>query len=288
MRERNTPILIQPKLVCGMSYVIRLRDGSFIVMDGGAYNAEDMQYLYNLLLERSSANQKIVISAWMFTHPHYDHIELASYFIRKYAKEVDIQSFMYQFPDCEKLGALYPGEEWVIEDVRLLEESITACYPNTSVYTLHTGQKYYFKGVEIEILFTAEDVFPYKFNSYNDTSAAWRVKFDNGTTFLVLGDCMSYACGKIADMYGDYIKSDILQLTHHGLLGGDKKLYQLVDPKICFWATSKERFLGDWPNEKYHYCLGEGPCDYNAWIRDSSIREREHYHHSVTTELTMD
>lgn len=288
MGGRNTPILIQPKLAKGMSYVIQLRDGSFIVMDGGAYNAEDMQYLYNLLLEKTPVNRRIAIAAWMFTHPHYDHIELASYFMQKYRLDVDIQSFLYQFPDCKKLGAPYPGEERVIEDVRLLGESMASYYPDAVIYTIHTGEKYCFNGAEIEILFTAEDVFPDKFHSYNDASAAWRVEFDNGTTFLVLGDCVSYTCKKMADMYGDYLKSDILQLAHHGLLGGDKKLYQLVDPKICFWATPKERFLGDWPDEKYHYCLGEGPCDYNAWIRDSSIRKREHYHHSVTTELIMD
>jgi beta-lactamase superfamily II metal-dependent hydrolase len=81
--------------------------------------------------------------------------------------------------------------------------------------------------------------------SYNGTSAAWRVTFDDGTAFLVLGDCDNYACREIAAMYGDYVKSDILQVTHHGLMGGDKTLYQFIDPQICFWATPEERFLGN-------------------------------------------
>jgi len=288
MQEQKAPILIQPKLARGMSYVIQLRDGSFILMDGGVYDAEDMQYLYELLEEKTPSNQKIIITAWMFTHPHYDHIELASYFLQKYESDVEILSFMYQFPDCEKMGALYPGEERVPEDVRVLEKNIASYYPDAAVYTIHTGEKYTFEGAEIEILFTVENTDPQKLKSYNGTSAAWRVTFDNGTTFLVLGDCDNYACREIAAMYGDYVKSDILQVTHHGLMGGDKTLYQCIDPQICFWATPEERFLGNWSNEKYHYCLGEGPCDYNAWIRDPNIREREHYHHSVTTELVMD
>ena len=288
MPKHNAPTLIQPKLVRGMSYVIQLRDGRFILIDGGVYNAEDMKYLYELLAEKTPDNQKIVIAAWMFTHPHYDHIELASYFMQKYEADVDIRAFMYQFPDCEKMGALYAGEERVSEDVRILKESISSSYPDAAIYTIHTGEKYNFQGAEIEILFTAEDADTQKLKSYNGTSAAWRITFDNGTTFLVLGDCDHYACREIAARYGDYVKSDILQLAHHGLVGGDKELYQLIDPQICFWATPEERFLGNWPNEKYHYCLGEGPCDYNAWIRDTGIREREHYHHSVTTELIMD
>lgn len=288
MQGRKTLTLIQPKLTQGMSYVIQLRDGSFILMDGGVYDEDDMQYLYELLVKKTPADQRPVIAAWMFTHPHHDHIELPAYFVKQYAAKVEIRSFLYQFPDCEKLGALYRGEERVAEDVRLLEESMASCYPEAAVHTIHTGQKYVFPGAKIEILFTYEDADPQKLKSYNDTSAAWRVTFDNGTTFLVLGDCMGSTCRKLADQYGESMKSDILQLTHHGLLGGDKGLYQLIDPQICFWATPKERFHGNWPNEKFHYCLGEGPCDYNAWIRDPNIREREHYHHSVTTELVID
>lgn len=283
-----TPSITQPKLVMGMSYVIQLADGSFIVMDGGLYNAEDAQYLYEFLAEKTPKGQQITITAWMFSHPHIDHIELATYFIQKYAADVIIQSFLYQFPDCGRLGKLYEGDERVKDDVALLEERIASCYPYATVYTLHTGQTYFFNGAEIDIIFTAEDIYPHKPDSYNDLSAAWRVKFNNGTTFLVLGDCFSFSCQEMANIYGNYVKSDILQVAHHGLIGGNKELYQLVDPQVCFWATSEKRFVGNFPYEKFHYCLGEGGCDYNAWIRDPSIRVREHYHSSVTTVLIMD
>lgn len=282
------PSIAQPKLDIGMSYVIQLVDGTFIIMDGGAFNSEDVEYLYNFLTEKTPEDQQITIAAWMFSHPHYDHIELATNFIQKYASDVLIQAFLYQFPEFDRLGKLYEGEERVKEDVERLEDSIASYYPDAAVYTLHTGQRYFFNGAKIEILFTGEDIYPYKPISYNDFSAAWRVIFENGTTFLVLGDCSSFSCRQMANRYGDYMKSDILQLAHHGLLGGNQELYQFVDPQICFWATPEERFLGKYTKEKFHYCLGEGGCDYNAWIRDSNIREREHYHNSVTTVLIMD
>ena len=87
--------------------------------------------------------------------------------------------------------------------------------------------------------------------------------------------------------YGDYVKSDILQLTHHRLIGGDKRLYQCIDPSICFWSTSKERFLGNKPNQRYQWCLGEGGCDYNAFLRDEKIKKRTHYHASATTTIYL-
>lgn len=269
-----------------MSYIIQLTDASFIVIDGGYYNDADVQYLYELLRKKTAKNQKPVISVWMFTHPHLDHIELATEFIREKSGAVDIKAFSYQFPDCDKMNTQENDLE-MKRAIALLESNIACYHPNAAVYTLHTGQNYYFPGVEIEILWTGEDIYPYKANHYNDVSAVWRMKFENGKTFLVLGDSFNYSCRQLVQTYGEYLKSDILQLTHHGLLGGDKELYQLIDPEICFWAISEERFWGIRPGDKIQYCLGEGDCDYNAWIRDESIRVRKHYHQGVTTVINM-
>lgn len=132
---------------------------------------------------------------------------------------------------------------------------------------------------------TGDDIYPAVPISYNDVSAAWRMTFDQGKTVMMLGDCMQQECRQLSHTYGDYLKSDMLQLTHHGLIGGDKKLYQWIDPEICFWATNESRFAGTLAGQKYQWCLGEGGCDYNAWIRDPEIRVRRHYHNSVTTTI---
>ena len=87
--------------------------------------------------------------------------------------------------------------------------------------------------------------------------------------------------------YGDYLKSDVLQVTHHGLIGGDKELYELINPEICFWPINEERFLGLTPNQRYQWCLGEGGCDYNKYLRDENIRIREHYHFGDTISIEM-
>ncbi len=79
----------------------------------------------------------------------------------------------------------------------------------------------------------------------------------------------------------------ILQVSHHGLIGGYKRLYQIVDPEICFWPTAERRFLGLKEGQRYQWCLGEGGCDYNAYLRDNSIRERTHYTHSTTTTIKV-
>jgi beta-lactamase superfamily II metal-dependent hydrolase len=173
------------------------------------------------------------------------------------------------------------------KDIDTLEENIQSSYPKATIYSLHTGQSYYFSGAEIEILWTVDDTYPAQYTSFNDLSAALRIKFDEGKTVLLLGDCMHEACRRIAHRYGDYLKSDILQVTHHGLIGGDKELYEWIDPEICLWTIAQERFLGLTSNQRYQWCLGEGGCDYNAYLRDETIRKREHVQAGITTRIEI-
>ena len=270
----------------GMCYVVRLADGRFIIVDGGEYSAEDSLRLYEFMKE-NSLQEIPTVALWVFTHSHSDHIGLATRFIADYKDDVAINAFAYQFPDCDKITVAMESVEEMKEDVAFFERNIASNYPNAITYTLHTGQSFYFTGLELEILWTVDDTYPTSYTSFNDLSAAFRMKFDGGKNVLLLGDCMLEACRRMAHTYGDYLKSDILQVTHHGLIGGDKELYELIDPEICFWATSEERFLGLTPNQRYQWCLGEGGCDYNAYLRDDSIRKRRHYSAGKTVSVKL-
>lgn len=270
----------------GMCYIVRLANGEFIVIDGGKNCEEDVIRLYDFLKE-NSPNRKPTVALWIFTHSHKDHIDLATYFIEKYKAEIRICAFAYQFPNCDKISVTMESVSDMKEKIENLERNIATGYPDATVYTLHTGQSYFFEGTEIEILWTIDDTYPSFYTSFNDMSAALRFKFANGKTVLLLADCMHEANRRIAHRYGDYLKSDMMQVVHHGLIGGDKGLYKLVDPAICFWPSSEQRFSGKTPNKRYQYCLGEGGCDYNAYLRDKTIRERIHYHagETVTVEI---
>ena len=138
--------------------------------------------------------------------------------------------------------------------------------------------------------------YPLTVKCYNDTSSMMRFTFDNGTTFTVLADSTAQTSKLLAATYREYLKSDILQLAHHGLIGGDKQLYEYIDPEYCFWATSEERYEGRYDTNKdgtvdakdTQHCLGQGNCSYNAYIRDDAIRKRIHYHAGETTVLYIE
>lgn len=295
LMPENKPVkrqeLIQPKatlfrLRSGLCCLVQLENGEFIIIDGGVKDEDAVMRLYEFLKE-NSLNGQPTIALWIFTHPHKDHIGLVPDFLREYKDVVKVKAFAYQFPNCDKIKVAMESEADIKVRIELLEDAIKNFYPNSNVYTLHTGQSYFFPGAEIEILYSLDDTYPYPYVSFNDTSAVCRVKFANGKTAMYLGDSMNENCKKIAGRYGDYLKSDIMQLSHHGLIGGDRGLYELIDPEICLWASAEQRFLGLKEKQRYQYCLGEGGCDYNAYLRDDSIRKRTHYHHSVTTTIEL-
>ena len=280
------PTVTQLKLKNGMCYAVRLENGEFIIVDGGIKDEEAEARLYEFLKE-NSPNRQPTVALWIFTHCHKDHIGLATNFVRDYKDKVCVKAFAYQFPNCEKVQVAMEDVELMKTQIDEFEENIKNAYPNALVYTLHTGQSYFYPGVEIEILWSIDDTFPYPYLSFNDTSASFRLKFKNGKTVLYLGDCQNEVCKKIATRYGDYLKSDVMQVTHHGLIGGDKGLYEIVDPEICLWAISEKTFLGANERHRYQYCIGEGGSDYNAYLRDESIRKRTHYHHGETITIKI-
>ena len=119
---------------------------------------------------------------------------------------------------------------------------------------MHTGQKLYFRNVELEILYTHEDMYPWSIEYFNDTSTVARIKtystdgsgitkdMTPTSTSLWLGDAQMRASKVMRATYGQYLKSDIVQVSHHGAVGCEWELYQLTDPTYLLWPNSRETF----------------------------------------------
>ena len=270
----------------GMSYVLRLCDGSFLLIDGGNPSDVDVENLYSFLKKDLPCGEKPRIAMWFFTHAHSDHIGLAVKFLKKYKNCVEISSFAHQFPDCDKINVAcdLPAEK---EMMQALLTEIENDYPEATVYYMHTGQRYYFDGAVLEVLYSQDNSFPSLYFSLNDTSVVTRLKFDSGKSVMLLADASHHISRQLAASYGASLKSDYLQVAHHGLIGGDIELYRLINPDVCLWPVKHECFLGTLKGQRYRWCLGEGGLEYNAWIRDETQKHREHYDHSETVSFVM-
>ena len=139
----------------GLGLVIRLDDGSFIIIDGGLSdpNHIDSTKLLNILKEQSpKGTKKPVIAAWFFTHCHGDHMGLFNTFSIDYRDQVVIESFYCNFPtetgikktdDYMFDGTIYRYDQFKI--------AMTKYYPNVPKIRTYTGDKYYIRKIIVNI-----------------------------------------------------------------------------------------------------------------------------------------
>lgn len=266
----------------GLSIVCQLIDGSYIIVDGGPTDSTDEAYLLKFLQDNNPNPTELPKVRWFFTHAHHDHMSLAVSFLNKYHDKIDIELFAYNFPDFNTLDIPSEPDNRIQDSKDLIaefDEVYNKYYSDSEIYKFHAGDRLALPGCIVETYLTHETFYPQEFSWINHTSSAFKITIGN-KSLLVLGDCEQTVCEYLAKLYEDSIKSDILQVTHHGLNGGSISLYSYVKPEICFWAIDKTRF------ETSDMCLGtKWGFEYNAWLRDEANGVKEHYHASDTTTI---
>ena len=226
----------QPAQDNGMGLIFTLADGSYLIYDGG-YNANDAVKLYNYLTANNQrADGKLVIDGWFITHGHDDHYGAPAQFMTLYNDKVTVNGFYY--------NPVINAEER--DPLVTLGNELVKNFEGSRLYTVHTGMKLYFQNMQVEILYTHEDHQPNELTTLNDASVVSRVNVSGGKSVLVTGDIQDMATYKPSEMlvnvYGDSLKSDILQVPHHGDSGGTEALYQAIRPSHAVYCTSNTKF----------------------------------------------
>ena len=287
------PTLTSLKLTetLGMLYIIQAEDGRFFIIDGGCNNDEDKQRLMDFLNERKPAEHEKPKVSWLLTHLHYDHVSLPVRFLEAYGEQIELETVTYNFPDVPSLvwASSYTTEEAKLYASKVKDwfAAINDTFPNTKTFVHHTGQKLELAGVSVEILFTQEDWWGEKCQTFNDTASVIKVTFKSGHTFLCMSDLDEKASDIMANIYGEYLRTDVLQPNHHGQKGGTNLLYRLFKPKYIFWANTKEHCTtleGDIYTAVIHHPLRSA---FNP-ILFSSPTVEGHYHEQQTVVINMD
>jgi hypothetical protein len=220
-----------------------------VVFDGGYESDATNIYDYMKAMNKR-ADGKIVVAAWFMSHPDGDHY--------------------YAFDKFMWTSALYQN---VTVEYFVANASIDETWMNTKLPALlkrgniqlikpHTGQVLSFAGTKFEIILSRDVL-----NSphSNEMSTVVRV-VENGHTILLSGDAMEASCKEMVSLYGDSLKSDVLQINHHGHSGGTVAFYEKVAPTYALWTTSQDGFDGR--IEGKGNCAGSAPTS-NVWIRDN-------------------
>ena len=232
----------------GLSVLIRLTDGRFIVVDGGFNRTKHSTELMRQLKEQSSAYAKstkdITIAAWIITHPHGDHDGLLygrySDFMGITVERV-LANFLSESELTKADNSSTVGGNWSTSEGFEYSKVLTAAKAlKATVHQIHVGQVFYFADLKMEVLYTIESFGPKVCNALNTTSVVLRMEFGGETVYLSTGDATGNGMEICTKMYGDYLQSDIVQVCHHGYStwGNDSgmiKAYNTINAPTVLW-----------------------------------------------------
>ena len=237
-------IQVAPNYMC---YLIKLDNGEFIAVDSGNNGVEAP--IYEQLMKNSEDGHP-VIAAWFFSHFHQDHIGGFVDFVanEEYMKNVTVKSVVYNFPEDQVI--LTAKASWQdMDNIRDWPELIArvGCTPIRA----RTGQKFIIANAEIDMLYTYEDLMPFyvHHDRTNPTSSVISVKI-GGQRLIITGDCCGEATKLMANRYVEGLKTDFVQLPHHGWGDGGTAIefYQLADapwvlyPGNAYTPSASERW----------------------------------------------
>ncbi|MBQ2735635.1 MAG: hypothetical protein IJF33_07355, partial [Clostridia bacterium] len=229
-----------------------LIDGGGNDFGSGDMDKDNAARIYQTL-KKYSATEKIVIAGWYITHPHTDHMGAFMAFVADYVNspdyDVTLEKVICNLPNITEQTYKAAGRDYSLAPEKI--EIYSTCLDTlreagVNVYKTHVGQTYYVRNLTVEILFTYDllspklpDAFFYS-NSYiqmkdpgviqNNTGgnmdftntfsvvAQATLKVDEDTSYKALwtGDQTCFGIMTVNSMYGFAMKSDFVQVMHHG------------------------------------------------------------------------
>ncbi len=219
--------------VNGMSYIIQLKDGSYIVYDG-SYSGQARK-LTKYMQDNYHGEGKPIVRAWVLTHSHNDHYPTFQTVARRMENTVKVEYIIYSPINRENYELneeeSYFGSEDFFADV--------AQFEGARLVYAHTGMDFTFCNLKMEVLMTPETLFKggEPKGNFNNTSVVTRL-YDEDYSALFLGDIAVKGSTYIHEIYGSYLKSDMCQVSHHGVEDVPLSFYEEVQASILYYPCN--------------------------------------------------
>ncbi len=239
------------------SFILRTEHGKLIVIDGGldvipTPNAD--AYMPALLRAIAGVGEDghVEVEAWIISHAHKDHMNELTRTLEQFASDENfvINNFYFDIPEFGGQQFPYTNSDSLYLDamkkalnnyatVRNIPISVGSTYYDdlngayANANSIANGCELIIDGVRIEFLQTWNR---FDGNNINDTSLVLRMYVEN-QSILFLQDAGTAAGKRLVRTYGDYLKSDIVQMAHHGQGGVREDVYEIIDANVRIWPT---------------------------------------------------
>ncbi|MBQ8310954.1 MAG: MBL fold metallo-hydrolase [Clostridia bacterium] len=214
-----------------MAFVIVTEQNRCVVIDGG--RPDDMPLLKEHIGGRP-------IEAWFLTHPHTDHISgFVSEMERNGGTDFDIRRIYHCFPDYDAWLARAdeaPDRSYFLEELNEMLPAFNRVKGRFSdkIHVVEQGERIAVDELTFEILYTSHDgLFS---NPMNDSSLVFKMTTPRKTV-LFMGDLGPDAGDILYRESCHKLKSDIVQMAHHGHMNPSMEVYAAIAPEACLWSA---------------------------------------------------
>lgn len=207
-----------------LSIVIKSPHGKLIVIDGG-WEA-DADKLSSLILQQGGK-----VDAWLITHPHEDHVGALYTILNDTGRKIKIDKIYCSLATPDWYRQVSPTGAGIADQ---LLNAFTKLPVGTVTNSIGRGTEINIDDVNIRVL---NNRGVYTYNGVNNSSLVYKIRV-SGQSILILGD-LAYDGGKdlIKTCAAAELKSDIVQMAHHGQQGVDQDAYALIAPTTCLWPS---------------------------------------------------
>lgn len=210
--------LTMPELyLAGNSFVFQLKNGNFIINDGGDEN--DLPYLLDYLDSLNKNGGKPVIEAWVITHSHVDHMGIFVAFQEEptLCDRIVVENVYF----TEASAEAHETEEPSISALTFYSKSVPSLFKNTegeapSVYRMREGERYYFNDITMDIVYEQSLLTHQEWKTWNATSTVLMYTIEGQKVFLTAD--ADYECQMVMlDIFPDeYFDIAVYSTPHHG------------------------------------------------------------------------
>ena len=258
--------------------IFKTRENRLVVIDGGF--PEDAEHVVRVI-EHIAWNGKDhgprpVISAWLYTHLHVDHFGVLKTLCDDPAlrARVEIRDFYHHLLPLEFYTTV--SREHSNALTVAAHAALTGCAATLGarVHEVERGDVIAVDELQFEVLRVPAMADGADMN-FNDSSVVYRLTYDGAQTWMLLADAEWVSCRDLMALPDEKLKSDVVQIGHHGCGNVSLECYRRIAPRACFWQIGNRFWYGD--NAEGMNTHNTGVIRTRAYVRDCGILPANDY-----------